>query len=283
MHQRLYLLILLTACAGLAAVSAASGNEAPGGTLVFSAQQGGSGVWSLWRCLPDGKALQRLTADEEDADPRWSPDGKRIVFTRFREGTPGLWLIGADGGAAERVCEGRQASWTPDGKGILFCRDGQVFSRDLASGKEKRLSPEMWEQCAFPAMSPDGTSVVCSSRHEGPIKLYLIACATGAAKRLATSKEACTPRWSADGKTVLFQTSNHVCAIGSDGKDEEDMTFGAGVQHQAQFSPDGGWIVYTRGNSAEGPWMLHLLRRADGAERVITFSGSVRYPDWKKE
>jgi TolB protein len=270
------LLVLLFAAAACA-------EEIPGGTLVFSSLRGGA--WTLWTCRADGQGAKQLTDGKagEDADPQWSPDGKRVAFTRLRDGIPSVWTMAADGSGAQRVCEGQQPSWAPDGKGLLFCRDGQVMLRDLAGHSEKRLSPGMWEQCAFPAMSPDQSRVICSSRHEGVIGLYVIRLADGAAERLATSKEACTPRWSPDGKTILFQTSSHVCAILADEKDEEDVTFGAGIQHQGQFSPDAAWIVFTRGNGPEGPWRLSLLERATGAERPVAFEGSARYPDWKKD
>jgi TolB protein len=268
---------------GLLVAAFARAGDPPGGTLVFSASR--SGAWTLWTCRPDGQGAKPLTDDKagEDADPKWSPDGRRLAFTRLLEGAASIWVMAADGSGAERVCEGQQPSWAPDGKGLLFCRDGQVMFRDLAGRSEKRLSPAMWEQCAFPAMSPDQSRVICSSRHEGVIGLYVIRLADGAAERLATSKEACTPRWSPDGRMILFQTSSHVCVIGADGKDEEDVTFGAGIQHQGQFSPDAAWIVFTRGNGPEGPWRLSLLERATGTERPVPFEGSARYPDWKKD
>jgi len=275
--------ILIGSLFCLLTLSTLADGEAPSGVLVYSALY--NGKWCLWRCRADGKEARQLTdgSGGEDADPRWSPDGKRLAFTRFRDGTPGIWIMACDSGTSERVCEGQQPSWTPEGKDLLFCRDGQVILRNLASGKEKRLSPEMWEQCSFPGMSADQTRVVCSSRHEGVIGLYFINLADGATTRLATTKEACTPRWSPDGKKILFQTSNHVCLISADGKDEDDLTFGAGIQHQGQFSPDGAWIVYTRGNRAEGPWSLCLLNLVDGNERPFSVEGSIRYPDWRKE
>lgn len=277
---RLPIMIIMVLCL-LAGACPAAGDSQPGGTLAFSALR--NCRWSIWRCRADGAELKQLTDGEMDSDPRWSPDGKRLVFTRFREGRPEVCLVAAEGGGVEQVCEGQQASWTADGQGLLFCRDGQVLSRELASGREKRITPEMWEQCAFPVMSPDGKKVACSSRHEKVIGIYIIDLADGKAARLATSKEACTPRWSPDGGRILFQTSTHVCAIGSDGKDEEDLTFGGGIQHQGQFSPDGKWIVFTRGNGADGPWSLCLLNLADGQERPSPIKDQVRYPDWRKE
>lgn len=261
-----------------ATVSAA---DAPGGLLVFSGQK--NSQWSIWTCHPDGSGLAQLTKEQEDADPKWSPDGKQVAFTRFRNGMAAIWMMNADGSSPKEICDGLQPSWTPDGQAILFCRYGQVMHRDLASGKEKLISPEMWEQCSFAVMSPDQTQVICSSQHEGPIGLFLIDLATGKTERLGTSKEACTPSWSADGKTIVYQTSNHVCRIGVDGQNEEDLTFGAGIQHQARFSPDGAWVAYTRSNTHEGPWTLYLLRLADGVEMAVPFVGSVRYPDWKSE
>ncbi len=265
----------------MAAMAAIGMPDPKDGTLVFSAAT--DARWVLWTCRLDGSEPKRLTdgAGGEDVDPCWAPDGNRLAFTRVVDGRSAVWIMAADGTGAESVCEGQQPSWTPDGKGLLFCRDGQVFRRELATRQEKRLSPGMWEQCAFPVMSPDQTQVLCSSQHEGVIGVYLIKLSDGSTVRLGTSKEACTPRWSPDGKKILFQTSKHICLINADGTAEEDVTFGGGVQHQAQFSPDGTRMIYVRGNNSGDPWRLWCLNLADGSEQAIPFKGSVRYPDWK--
>jgi hypothetical protein len=100
------------------------------------------------------------------ATPRFSPDGKRLLFmreTRFHEKEKaGVFVIGFDGEGERRLCEGRWPDWSPDGKQIAFSKGGEfekggtvVGARVYvasADGKNPR------ELCAGdgPAWSPDG-------------------------------------------------------------------------------------------------------------------------------
>src|SRR6266851_3053280 len=82
---------------------------------------------SIWLAATDGKSEpKRLTnaAGKKDKHPRWSPDGKQILFESNRSGDNQLWLIGLDGGEARQVTtissEASDAIWSRDGKQIAF-------------------------------------------------------------------------------------------------------------------------------------------------------------------
>ena len=51
----------------------------------------------------DGRDQTRLTFRTADFQPAWSPDGRKLVFTSFRNGTPPdfenaeIYTMGADG------------------------------------------------------------------------------------------------------------------------------------------------------------------------------------------
>lgn len=100
-----------------------------GDGLVFSSPLAGGGEPGLhqldlgtgrWRALDYG-----ANAQDVDTAPRYSPDGRWIVFVR---NTPlgDLWRVPATGGTAERLthqrAELRGWDWTPDGKAIVFGR-----------------------------------------------------------------------------------------------------------------------------------------------------------------
>src|SRR5438093_2987095 len=80
------------------------------GTIVFVSDR--SGALKIWRMHASGKNPQQLTRGlEPDADPRFAPDGKQIVYTTLRDGFPEIWIMNRDGSEARFVTKGSQAAW----------------------------------------------------------------------------------------------------------------------------------------------------------------------------
>jgi dipeptidyl aminopeptidase/acylaminoacyl peptidase len=82
---------------------------------------------SLWLAPADGKTTPRQLTNapgKKDSHPRWSPDGKRILFESNRSGQTQLWLIALDGGEAQQLTTvstgASDAVWSRDGKQIAF-------------------------------------------------------------------------------------------------------------------------------------------------------------------
>jgi formylglycine-generating enzyme required for sulfatase activity len=253
------------------------------GTIVFVSDR--SGTLKIWKMHASGRDPAQLTHDANpDADPRFAPDGQQILYTTLRGGFPELWVMKPDGKDAHIVTKGSQGSWSPDGKSIVFIRDNQAFIRDLASGQERRLTPEAWERCGVPAWSPDGQQIAVASRHKGDIGIYLLSADGKSNQPLATGEACCTPEWSKDGKRLLCQTvQGHIHQVGVDGSSWEQQTFGADVQHDARYSPDGSLILFCRAPTPEGPWQI-CVKALDGDDSdfvPLTKDGSNLLPDWR--
>jgi len=91
----------------------------------------GSGEAGLFLIHPDGTGLRRLTDDALGAGyPRWSLDGKRILFSQHYDGTtfvPGpLWVIDVNGGRPIPLTDPNdpgasgEGDWSPDGRQIVY-------------------------------------------------------------------------------------------------------------------------------------------------------------------
>ncbi|HEV2947816.1 MAG TPA: SUMF1/EgtB/PvdO family nonheme iron enzyme [Gemmataceae bacterium] len=255
------------------------------GTIVFVSDR--SGTLKIWKMHASGKDSKQLTHDAHpDADPRFAPDGKRILYTSLRGGFPEIWLMNRDGSEQNFVTKGSQGGWSPDGKSILFIRDNQAFVRDLASGNEKRVTPENWERCGVPAWSPDGRQIAVASRHLGNIGIFILSLDGKLQTQLKAEESCCTPAWSKNGKKMLCQTvQGHIHQIDVDGANWEQMTFGADVQHDARYSPDGSMIVFCRAPTPEGPWQI-CVKEIEGDDLdfvTLTKDGSNLLPDWHAE
>ena len=65
--------------------------------------------------------------------PAWSPDGKLIAYTGFRDGDAGwgVYVMPSEGVVTQRIADGRNPSFTPDGKSIIYDRDGTIYRREV--------------------------------------------------------------------------------------------------------------------------------------------------------
>jgi len=75
------------------------------------------------------KALSRGMAF--DTQPRFSPDGRHIVFVSDRDGSENVWIMKTDGSGAAPLTSGKETvfispEWTPDGDAIITAKTGVV-------------------------------------------------------------------------------------------------------------------------------------------------------------
>ncbi|MCE9531579.1 MAG: S9 family peptidase, partial [Planctomycetes bacterium] len=81
---------------------------------------------NLWIAATDAKTPPRqlTTTPKSDRHPRWSPDGKQILFESNRGGSMQLWVIALDGGEARQLTSlstgASSGIWSPDGSHIAF-------------------------------------------------------------------------------------------------------------------------------------------------------------------
>ena len=99
-----------------------------------------------------GKPRQLTNAGKKDRHPRWSPDGKSLLFESNRSGDNQLWLIDLHGGEARRLTsistEAGNAIWSPDGKSIAFVSavwpeySAKPFAESDALNKKRKEAAE---------------------------------------------------------------------------------------------------------------------------------------------
>lgn len=95
--------------------------------------------WAQWRL----ENIKPITNKKEGwfMCPRWSPDGKKIAFTR--EKWRGIYLKNADGsGDIEKITEngsGCEIVWLPDSNIILFCVENQLKFKRVGSKGSKSV------------------------------------------------------------------------------------------------------------------------------------------------
>ena len=107
----------------LGGISAGEVEVSPDGQWVVYATYPDS---NLWRSKLDGSERLQLTFPPINAhEPRWSPDGKQIVFTDVPRR---LFIVSANGGRPQQVMprgefpdtEVGVGCWMPDGNSVIF-------------------------------------------------------------------------------------------------------------------------------------------------------------------
>ena len=82
--------------------------------------------------LAGGKATRITDGLPFDAQPRWSPDGKQIVYVTDRDGSDDVWVMDADGKNARQITRSDRTQFlspdfTPDGKYIVVSRNAVQY------------------------------------------------------------------------------------------------------------------------------------------------------------
>ena len=90
-------------------------------------------VGDIYTLAVSGGQAARLTNGlPYDAQPRWSPDGKSIVFVTDRDGSDDVWVMDADGKNARQITRTDRTQFvspefTPDGKYIVVSRNAVQY------------------------------------------------------------------------------------------------------------------------------------------------------------
>lgn len=180
---------------------------------VYDKLEGTDGKLSLRTCAADGsddKVLVPHKAFEES--PRWSPDGKLVLWVSTRHGNPELYTVSSDGKDEKRltseVTSDLHPSWSPDGKRIAFtsARGGKqkVYAMNADStGVTKLTDGDHLD--SWPVWKPDGKRIAFVSRKSGDSDVWVMdADGKNAVNLTKTEGEDTSPAWSPDGKKLAF-------------------------------------------------------------------------------
>lgn len=149
-------------------------------------REGDRNLHQVWMVAGEGPA-RRLTGGQADTAPAWSPDGRRLAFSRAEEGPAQVWLLPADGGEPVQLTQLAQLPlgagapvWSPDGQRIAFAAlVDNARDDDHHPGAEADNAPMVSDRLGYRA---DGSGLIGTMRRH----LHVVDVESGATRRITS-------------------------------------------------------------------------------------------------
>jgi Tol biopolymer transport system component/imidazolonepropionase-like amidohydrolase len=229
----------------------------PGRTVSITTDEG---TWMSLDVSPDGKTiafdflgdifLMPITGGKPtqftkgmafDSHPKFSPDGKKLLFISDRTGGENIWWFSLDKNDSTQVTKGnnehyQSAEWTPDGNYIVGSRGTRnlklwMFHKDGGAGAQLISKPDNLK-VTEPAFGPDGRYIWYSQRFNA---------------------------WNYNAQLPQYQLGVYDRETG----ESETRTQRYGSAFTPVLSPDGKWLVYGSRYNDQTGLVLRDLKSGD--------------------
>lgn len=253
-----------------------------------------TGKREIYVCDYDGYGVKPLTRDRSIAIlPRWSPDGKKIVYNSYKQGGPMLYLRDLSTGSVRRL-SGRSglnigACWAPDGSKMALTMSHKgnpdIFTIDLR-GRILEQLVDHWGIDVSPAFSPDGKRMAFVSNRSGSPQIYLLDMISKTVERLTyDGRYNTSPSWSSRNIIAfasMKEGRSDICTIDPSGGRLRRLTHNEGNNEAPCWSPGGRYIMFTSNRS--GAYHIYLMNaNGQNQRRITSGKGEQTSPSWAPE
>lgn len=284
---------LVTAVLAPQPVAASTGENGLVAVTKRVRDEGGDRWAQVWTMRQDGTEQRMLfaSAQEDNASPAWSPDGRWLAFTRN-----GQVMVARPDGTEVRLLdtEGAGPMWSPDGTRLVYGKDRDVWTVNADGSDPHRIIDG--DYASAPTWSPTGDLIAftqydnaTSQYRNGDSEIHTYNTDTGDIWQLTFNNDPLDdhispvddfgPVWSPDGTKILFTStrdapldclncSTDMYLMNADGSDQRRFA-ADGNEYAAAWSPDGTTILFMTEPTAphsQTPW----LRSRDVATGAVT-------------
>lgn len=255
----------------LASAAARQATASPGGQAKAAKFPDGRLLWVngsriFFTCCGDWKPTLVTPRGYKEQRPRWSPDGKRIVFVRTSgPGGKGVWLMNTDFSERRRILpDANCCDFTGDGDAVTaIAADGyRVLRYDLVSGKvttlydarEKPYNGLKLSQTA--QLRAGGRYLLAFTEGRGHAAFIVDLQKRRYIDNRRFAGGDCGPTWTPDGSYVLSTARGWLRKRGGRPVVKADFDAGHGTLGESTYLVGNGWCHFVQ-ISNDRRWVLY--------------------------
>ncbi len=222
--------------------------------------------------------------------PAWSADGKSVVYTSYRQGSAGLYILNIyEGKQIEVQNEGTNfsAAFSPDGKKLAFCStleegNSEIYVANSDGSNIKRLTFNKAIDTA-PSWSPTSREIAFTSDRGGTPQIYIMDAEGSNVRRVSFGGSYFDgPAWSPAGDMIAYVSRVDlvfdIYVLNLRTNQTIKLTESNARNESPSWSPDGRHIIFS--SNRIGTIQLYAIDYDGANMRRLTSKSENKLPDW---
>jgi eukaryotic-like serine/threonine-protein kinase len=193
----------------------------PDGRRIALTLEGSS--YDVWVYDLERGTLTKATFGADDYSPKWSPDGKMLVYRSSKSGTIQVYVkhsfVQGDEIVVTDGPEFKEAyGWTPDGREVIFGRENKDKGWDMYAAavdgdhKPRPLVVGPYKK-GQASLSPDGKWLAYVSDESGQGEIFVQATSDPNIRAQISLEGGTVPRWARSGNELVFLAKDGVMSV----------------------------------------------------------------------